>query len=169
MAALLGFADLPAEVVTFSDPRDARQALELGDVDLQPGYTGEAWLEVLGRPDPPGDPRESYLAVRDHDIDEDIVWLRPSFGDGLDEPPANATFAFVVQGPPSVDADLRTLSQLAARLAWLPPQSVRPGLFIVITVVLCAAFASWIAPYPEHTGNFVDFRHGRVPPSLEHP
>src|SRR5690606_33570410 len=42
------------------------------------------------------------------------------FVGGVDQPPANATFAFVVAGPPSVDADLTTLSQLAARLSERP-------------------------------------------------
>lgn len=40
------------------------------------------------------------------------------------------------------------------------------GLLIISTVVLCALLAPWIAPYPEHTGNFVDFRNRHAPPSL---
>jgi osmoprotectant transport system substrate-binding protein len=121
---LLELGGLPAEVVAFSEARDARQALELGDVDVRPGYTGETWLETLGRDNPPGDPTTSFLAVRDHDLDEGIRWLRPRFLEGIDQPPANATFAFVVQGPPSADADLRTMSQLAARLAERPDARV---------------------------------------------
>jgi osmoprotectant transport system substrate-binding protein len=124
LARLLEFGDLPAEVVAFSGARDARQALELGDVDVRLGYTGETWLETLERDDPPGDPVTSFLAVRDHDFDQGIVWMRPRFVEGLDQPPANATFAFVVQGPPSADADLRTMSQLAARLANQPEARV---------------------------------------------
>jgi glycine betaine/choline ABC-type transport system substrate-binding protein len=117
LAAMLEASDIDAEVVSFSSARDARQAIELGEVDLRPAYTGETWLETLGRADPPGDPRESYTAVRRHDEAEGLLWLRPRFGDGIDEPPANATFAFVVAGPPAIDADLRTMSQLAARLS----------------------------------------------------
>jgi osmoprotectant transport system substrate-binding protein len=124
IASLLEFHGLVAEVVAFSDANDARQALELGDVDVRPGYTGEAWLETLERDDPPGDPLTSFLAVRDHDIDAGIVWMRPKFAEGFEQPPANATFAFVVQGPPSADADLSTLSQLAARLAEQPDARV---------------------------------------------
>jgi osmoprotectant transport system substrate-binding protein len=120
LAALLTRGGLAAEVVPFSDARDARQALELGRVDLRPAYTGEAWLETLGRPDPPGDALESYLAVSEHDREDGIAWLRPRFGEGADTPPANATFAFVVAGPPSIDADLATVSQLAARLSERP-------------------------------------------------
>jgi osmoprotectant transport system substrate-binding protein len=120
LTALLIRGGMPAEVVPFSDARDARQALEVGRVDVRPAYTGEAWLETLGRPDPPGDPLESYLAVSEHDRDAGIAWLRPRFAEGADMPPANATFAFVVAGPPSVDADLSTISQLAARLSERP-------------------------------------------------
>lgn len=120
LAALIARGGLIAEVVPFSDARDARQALERGRVDVRPAYTGEAWLETLGRPDPPGDPLESYLAVSDYDRDEGIAWLRPRFGEGVSTPPANATFAFVVAGPPSIDADLSTVSQLAARLSERP-------------------------------------------------
>jgi glycine betaine/choline ABC-type transport system substrate-binding protein len=124
LVSLLELSGMPAEVVAFSEARDARQALELGDVDVRPGYTGETWLETLGRDNPPGDPLASFLAVRDHDGEQGIIWLRPGFGEGPDTPPANATFAFVVQGPPSVDADLRTISQLAARLAERPEARV---------------------------------------------
>lgn len=109
-----------AEVVPFADSRDARQALELGEVDVIIGYTGEAWLEVLGRADPPSDPRTGWQAVSDHDAARGMTWLRPHFSEGIDQPPANATFAFVVQGPPSIDADLTTMSQLAARLSLRP-------------------------------------------------
>lgn len=117
LTALLERGGMAAEVVPFSDARDARQALEVGRVDVRPAYTGDAWLETLGRPYPPGDPLDSYLAVSQHDREDGIAWLRPRFADGVDAPPANATFAFVVAGPPSADADLRTLSQLAARLS----------------------------------------------------
>lgn len=117
LAQLLEAEDLEAELVTFSGAEDSRQALELGAVDVRVGYTGEAWLEVLGRADPPGDPRDSVAEVYAHDLAEDIVWLRPRYGDGADEPPANATFAFAVMGPPGADADLRTVSELATRLS----------------------------------------------------
>jgi osmoprotectant transport system substrate-binding protein len=106
----------------FQDSQDARQALEVGDVDLLPGYTGQAWLEVLGRPNPSGDPRTSFARVRSADEANGIVWLRPAFEveKGIDGPPANATFGMFVRGVPSVDADLRTMVQLATRLAQEP-------------------------------------------------
>ncbi len=42
------------------------------------------------------------------------------------------------------------------------------GLIIVSLVVLCALFAPWLAPYPEHAGTFVDFRSRHLPPSWDH-
>lgn len=131
VVVLLAARDIGAEVVAFADPRDSRRALELGDVEVRIGYSGETWLEVLGRPDPPGDAWRSIEAVREHDLARGIVWLAPpglappgSAPSGPDLPPANATFAFVVAGPPAVDADLRTVSQLAARLAERPEARV---------------------------------------------
>ncbi len=124
VAALLDAEGLEAELVPFSDAQDSRQALELGAVDVRVGYSGEAWLEVLGRPDPPGDPRDSVGEVYRHDLEEDILWLRPPFGEGPDEPPANATFSFAVMGPPGADADLRTVSELATRLSEQPEARV---------------------------------------------
>lgn len=126
VVALLEAEGLSAEVVAFADARDSRRALELGDVEVRIGYSGETWLEVLGRPDPPGDPWRSIDAVRQHDLSRGIVWLAPPVSEVLaaDRPPANATFAFAVAGPPSSDADLRTVSQLAARLAERPEARV---------------------------------------------
>lgn len=126
MVELLTASGLRSELVEFSDAQDARQALELRAIDVRPGYTGETWLEQMGRADPPGDAAESYLAVRDFDRDDDILWLRPPFADevSLDAPPANATFTFVVRGPPAIDADLRTMSQLATRLSERPAARV---------------------------------------------
>ena len=122
MADLLEAAGIPASVDTFADAQATRQALELRAIDAAPGYTGEAWLEVLNRADPPGDPQSSFATVEQYDRERhDIVWMRPSFEDGgLSAPPANATFAFVVQGFPSINADLQTMSRLAARLSEQP-------------------------------------------------
>lgn len=132
VVVLLEDAGVPAEVTPFADARDSRRALELGDVEVRIGYSGESWLEVLGRADPPADPRASVTAVRQDDLARGIAWLAPVFAEAseggeaapFDAPPANATFAFVVAGPPSVDADLRTVSQLAARLAERPEATV---------------------------------------------
>lgn len=123
-AALLAREGIPAEVVPFPSGREVQQALEAGRIELRPAYSGEAWLESLGRADPPGDPATSVAAVREHDEPRGLVWLPPARFDGPDEPPANATFAFVVLGPPGAHADLRTMSQLATRLSELPEAAV---------------------------------------------
>lgn len=43
------------------------------------------------------------------------------------------------------------------------------GAFIVISVVVAAVFAPWLAPSPESAGSFVDFRNRHAPPSWDHP
>ncbi len=118
--ALLAQGGFAPELETFADRRDTRQALELGAIDVAIGYSGEAWLETMGRADPPGDPERSFREVREHDAQAGNIWLSPRFADGPATPPANATFAFVVQGPPAVDADLTSMSQLASRLSAQP-------------------------------------------------
>ncbi len=119
-AALVAAAGIPVELLELADVRSERQAVELGDADLYIGYSGEAWLEVLGRPDPPGDPAAGLAAVRSADLGRGLVWFVPVPGEGPEQPPANATFALFVPGPPAVDADLRTLSDLALRLGERP-------------------------------------------------
>ena len=39
------------------------------------------------------------------------------------------------------------------------------GLILVVGFVLMAALASWVAPFPEHAGTFVDFGNASKPPS----
>lgn len=110
------------QVVDRADGVAARQALEFGDVDVLAGYTGQAWLEVLGLPNPPGDPRTSFARVASVDAADGIRWLRPEFEltRGVDGPPADATFGLFVRGVPARDADLFTITQLATRLAERP-------------------------------------------------
>ncbi len=123
-AALVADAGLPVALVELAEVSGERQAVELGDADLYIGYSGQAWLEVLGRPDPPSDPGAGLAAVAGADLARGLVWLLPQVGDGPEEPPVNATFALFVAGPPSVDADLRTLSGLALRLGERPEASL---------------------------------------------
>lgn len=96
---LAGDADVPVELLELADVRSERQAVELGDADLYVGYSGQAWLEVLGRADPPADPTAGLAVVAAADRARDLVWLVPGGGVGLEEPPANATFALFVAGP----------------------------------------------------------------------
>jgi osmoprotectant transport system substrate-binding protein len=121
---LLADAGIVAEPVVLADGRSARQALELGDVELAVAYSGEEWLTRLGRPDPPAEPSEAFTALLEEDRTRGLTWLVPRGGSGIEEPPANATFAFFVAGPPSSDADLRTLSELSLRLSERPQLSL---------------------------------------------
>lgn len=43
------------------------------------------------------------------------------------------------------------------------------GLFLLLLIVVGAAFANYLAPYPEHAGAFVDFKAAKQSPSLKHP
>ena len=119
-AELVAGTGVPVELVELAEVRGERQAVLVGDADLYIGYSGEAWLDVLGRPDPPGDPAVALAAVAESDRVRGLVWLVPPVGAGPDGPPVNAAFALFVAGPPAVDADLRTLTDLALRLGERP-------------------------------------------------
>jgi osmoprotectant transport system substrate-binding protein len=124
VVVLLGDAGIAAEPVVFADGRSVRQAVELGDVELAIVYSGEEWLMRLGRPDPPADPAAGFAALVEADRGRGLTWLVPASGSGSEEPPANATFAFFVAGPPAAHADLRTLSELSLRLSERPDLSL---------------------------------------------
>jgi osmoprotectant transport system substrate-binding protein len=123
---LLRDVGIVTELVAFADGRSTRQAIELGDVDLAIAYTGEEWLSSLGRANPPADPLVGLEALAEADRERGLTWLLPSVGSGGggEEPPANATFAFFVAGPPAADADLRSLSELSLRLSERPELSL---------------------------------------------
>lgn len=121
---LLDEAGIAAEPLVLADGRSARQAIELGDADLAIAYSGEEWLASLGRADPPADPADALVALAEADARQGLTWLVPSVGVGIEEPPANATFAFFVAGAPSIHADLRTLSELSLRLSEQPELSL---------------------------------------------
>lgn len=121
---LLEDAGIAAERVVLADGRSARQAVDLGDAEITVAYSGEEWLTRLGRADPPADPAVAFEALERSDRSRGLTWIVPAGGSGIEEPPANATFAFFVAGPPAVDADLRTLSDLSLRLSERPELSL---------------------------------------------
>ena len=47
------------------------------------------------------------------------------------------------------------------------PMSV-VGLVVVISLILIAIFAPFIAPYPKHAGPFTDFHNAKIPPGLRY-
>ncbi|MBW3576485.1 MAG: hypothetical protein KY462_01855 [Actinobacteria bacterium] len=109
LVALLEADDVAADVVEFADARDARQAVELGDVEVVPSYTGAVWMDALGLVDPPRDPAASYERVSRADARRHpLEWLAPT---GV-----NATLAFVVQRPPAREwmDDLEDLATVLA-------------------------------------------------------
>lgn len=136
VAELARRSELPARVVALADAGDARRALEVGDVDVLPSYTGEAWLRVLGRGDPPGEPGTSLARVREFDEARGLVWLPPRVAqdEALTSPPADATFAFVVQveadDVPTPAADLVLMSQLATLISDLDGSGGDPVLCV---------------------------------------
>lgn len=105
LAELLAVEDIPSEISRFSSTGDAREGLELGTVDVLPSYTGAVWLEEFGFPNPPRDGKESYERVKELDADDGLIWL-PRTG-------VNATFAFVVRGPPGEWAHLQRVFDLS--------------------------------------------------------
>lgn len=116
LAGLVDAVALEPVLVELADAGAVRQALELGDVDVAIGYSGQVWLEELGRENPPGDPRTSFQRVRSADEPIGITWLRPEFDleAGVDGPPANATLGLFVS--PDTAVDVATIPQLAAAL-----------------------------------------------------
>lgn len=112
-------ADVPAKVSTLAGNLAARRALLDNRIDVRVAYTGESWLDVLARPDPPSSARDSFVAVRDFDQNLPIIWLTPPFGSGFREPPANATFALMID-PNGEIGSLETMSQLASFLSVNP-------------------------------------------------
>ncbi len=101
----------------------ALAALEHGDIDLYPEYTGTALIDVLHRA-PLVDPRAVYDAVRAAFLQRyGLVWLEPS---PLDDSQALATTPAIARR-----YGLRTLSDLAGkarllRLATIPEFITRP-------------------------------------------
>ena len=116
-AALAEQGGFGTQVVAFADSAAVRQALEVGDVDLAPGYTGQTWLEELGRENPPGDPRTSFQGVSAADESNGITWLRPAFdmAAGVGGPPADATLALWVT--PDVAIEAPSIAELGSALA----------------------------------------------------
>jgi peptide/nickel transport system permease protein len=47
------------------------------------------------------------------------------------------------------------------------PMSV-VGLVMVVSLILIAIFAPFVAPYPKHAGPFTDFHNAKIPPGLQY-
>ncbi|AKE38516.1 Periplasmic glycine betaine/choline-binding (Lipo)protein of an ABC-type transport system [Corynebacterium camporealensis] len=63
----------------------ARQALETGDINVMPEYTGTAWITYLGEDEPVAGEEEQFRAVAEADKEHGLTWLPPA--------PMNNTYA----------------------------------------------------------------------------
>jgi len=112
-------ANIAAEVQILTGSTAARRALLDGRIDVLSAYSGELWLDVLNRPDPISSAQESFAAIRDFDQNLPVQWLTPPFGSGFSEPPANATFALMIN-PNGEFGAVESMSQLASVLSVNP-------------------------------------------------
>jgi osmoprotectant transport system substrate-binding protein len=87
----------------------ARQALEVGDVDLYWEYTGTSWINFQQETEPIPDEQEQYDAVKKADAEKfGIAWL--------DYSPVNDKYALATTREFAEKYDLETMSDLAALL-----------------------------------------------------
>jgi osmoprotectant transport system substrate-binding protein len=82
-----------------------REALTSGQIDMYWEYTGTGWINHLGNTTPVAGTDEQFVAVRDADAANDIVWLDPA--------PLNNTYAIAVASETATSMGLTTLSDLA--------------------------------------------------------
>lgn len=74
----------------------------------------------------------------------------------------------VIEQDPAAPSHGMTARQMAFYRFRRNPLAV-VGALIVLSVVLAAVFAPWLAPSPESAGSFVDFRNRHSPPSWDNP
>ncbi|UYG01682.1 ABC transporter substrate-binding protein [Halomonas sp. GD1P12] len=86
-----------------------RSAIEAGEIDLYPEYTGNGAF-FFDMTDSPvwNDADQAFEAVRERDAQNGLVWLRPAS--------ANNTWAISVRGDLAEENDLKTLDDLAEYL-----------------------------------------------------
>ncbi|MFJ9613286.1 glycine betaine ABC transporter substrate-binding protein [Streptomyces noursei] len=86
----------------------AREAVRTGAADGMYEYTGTGWITHLGHEKPIPDPHQQWVAVRDADLRNGIVWLPPSR--------LNNTYALALNAANEKKYGVRTLSDVAALL-----------------------------------------------------
>jgi osmoprotectant transport system substrate-binding protein len=87
----------------------ARQALEVGDVDLYWEYTGTSWINFQQETEPIPDEQEQYDAVKKADAEKfGIAWL--------DYSPVNDKYALATSREFAAKYELRTMSDMVALL-----------------------------------------------------
>ncbi|MBA2275711.1 MAG: glycine/betaine ABC transporter substrate-binding protein [Chloroflexi bacterium] len=83
-----------------------REALTGDEIDMYWEYTGTGWINHLGNTAPVVGTEEQFIAVRDADEANGIVWLEPA--------PLNNTYAIAVASETATSMEVTTLSDLAA-------------------------------------------------------
>lgn len=83
-----------------------REALTDEEIDMYWEYTGTGWITHLGNTTPVAGTEEQFIAVRDADEANGIVWLEPA--------PLNNTYAIAVASETADSMGITTLSDLAA-------------------------------------------------------
>ncbi|MEU7634535.1 glycine betaine ABC transporter substrate-binding protein [Streptomyces sp. NPDC039016] len=86
----------------------AREAVRTGTADGMYEYTGTGWITHLGHVKPIPDPHQQWVAVRDADLRNGIVWLPQSR--------LNNTYALALNAANEQKYRVRTLSDVAALL-----------------------------------------------------
>ncbi|MFF9482586.1 glycine betaine ABC transporter substrate-binding protein [Streptomyces sp. NPDC014733] len=86
----------------------AREAVRSGTADGMYEYTGTGWITYLGHEKPITDPHRQWVAVRDADRANRLVWLPPAR--------LNNTYAFTLNRANARKYGVRTLSDMAALL-----------------------------------------------------
>ncbi|WP_076480315.1 glycine betaine ABC transporter substrate-binding protein [Williamsia sterculiae] len=92
-----------------------RDAMVAGQVDLTYEYTGTGWINYLKNEKPIPDAREQYIAVRDADKKNGIVWLDPA--------PMDNTYALATNQANAKSTGVKTLSDYAALVKKDPSQA----------------------------------------------
>ncbi|MGY2462541.1 glycine betaine ABC transporter substrate-binding protein OsmF [Vreelandella sulfidaeris] len=87
-----------------------RSALEAGEIDVYPEYTGNGAF-FFDMTDSPvwNDAEEAYATVRERDAEQDLIWLEPAS--------ANNTWAMSIREDVAEEHELVSLEDLAAYLA----------------------------------------------------
>ncbi len=90
-------------------------ALEAGEIDLYPEYTGTGWSAILERNGPIGDSLETFLLVEEESRARfDVEWLQP-FG-------LNNTYALAMRSDLASELEVRSISDLVPHAS-----SIRAG------------------------------------------
>ncbi len=96
-----------------------REALVSGEIDMYWEYTGTGWITHLGNTTPVAGSEEQFVAVRDADASNGIVWLDPA--------PFNNTYAIALASEKATELGLTTVSDLATYAGENPAEATLCG------------------------------------------